>query len=59
MFQLLFVLSFPFFLAMALGGRVLPGAKSGFDNNTLRSSNGLLADAAAAARSTIAIALTD
>ncbi len=56
-FQLLFLLSFPIFLAMALGARVLPGAKSGDDPGAHRGS--LLSDAASAARSTIAIALTD
>lgn len=55
LFQLLFWVSFPLFFALALGSRVLPGSKSGDDGS--RSS--VLAEAAAAARSTIAIALTD
>jgi hypothetical protein len=56
-FQLLFLVSFPVFLAVTLGTRVLPGARHHDDSGTHR--NSLLADAAAAARSTIAIALND
>ncbi|MDE2080756.1 MAG: hypothetical protein KGI90_05345 [Burkholderiales bacterium] len=56
-FQLLFLLSFPIFLAMALGARVLPGAKSGDEARQPRGS--LFTDAATTARSTLAIALND
>lgn len=57
-FQMLFLVSFPFFLAVALSARVLPGLhKQGDDSANRRGS--LLAEAAAAARSTLAIALTD
>jgi hypothetical protein len=56
-FQFLFLLSFPIFLAMALGARVLPGAKGSDDQAGHRS--GLFSEAVAAARATIAIALTD
>ena len=56
-FQLLFLCSFPVFLAVALSARVLPGAKSSDDPGARRGS--LLAEAASVARSTIAIALTD
>jgi hypothetical protein len=56
-FQWLFWLSFPIFLAVTLGDRALPKSKSGEDTGMARVS--LFSEAAAAARSTIAIALTD
>ena len=56
-FQWLFWLSFPIFLAITLGDRASPKSKSGEDSGMARVS--LLSEAAAAARSTIAIALTD
>ncbi len=56
-FQWLFWLSFPIFLAITLGDRALPKSKSGEDSGMARAS--LFSEAAAAARSTIAIALTD
>jgi len=55
MFQLLFLLSFPIFLAITLSARVLPGAKSGDDARVPRGS--LFSDAATTARATLAIAL--
>ncbi len=56
-FQLLFLLSFPIFLAMALGARALPGAKAGDEARQPRGS--LFSDAATTARATLAIALND
>ncbi len=56
-FQLLFLLSFPIFLALALTARAHPASRSGDEAGQHRGS--VLAEAAAAARSTIAIALTD
>lgn len=57
-FQAIFLVSFPLFLAAALAGRVLPMAKaSGADRPAKQGS--VFVQASATARSTIAIALTN
>jgi len=57
-FQAIFLVSFPLFLAAALAGRVLPMAKAaGADRPGKQGS--VFVQASATARSTIAIALTN
>ncbi len=57
-FQAIFLVSFPLFLAAALAGRVLPVAKAGSADRPGKQGS-VFVQASATARSTIAIALTN